>query len=190
MDASIFSYNQKAIVYISVTVWGSLKGPFCNLTMIFLWHSSVDIDKISLFPNFRSILSFRLWVMHVLLYYRNVGGNFHVDIIKRQFGRLFRETNEFARNILLTNIMYLKASADVKISTFLEKNGGMRLWITKWTFNHIANPTSITQSNAWKATIHTKAYIYVFKLSPLMGKQGLALFSLPPTNACKLFLLF
>ncbi len=25
-------------------------------------------------------------------------------------------------------------SADVKIYTFLEKNGGMRLWIIKWTF--------------------------------------------------------
>ncbi len=31
--------------------------------------------------------------------------------------------------------MYLKASTGIKISTFLEKNGGMRLWITKWTFN-------------------------------------------------------
>ncbi len=30
--------------------------------------------------------------------------------------------------------MYLKASTGTKISTFLEKNGGMRLWITKWTF--------------------------------------------------------
>ncbi len=35
---------------------------------------------------------------------------------------------------MYTNIIYLKASADVKISTFLEKNGAMRLWITKWTF--------------------------------------------------------
>ncbi len=62
------------------------------------------------------------------------GGNFHVDMINKQFGRLFRQTNEFGRNILHTNIMYLKASTDVKISTFLAKNGGMRLWITKWTF--------------------------------------------------------
>ena len=30
--------------------------------------------------------------------------------------------------------MYLNTSADVKISTFLEKNGGMRLWIMKWNF--------------------------------------------------------
>ncbi len=28
--------------------------------------------------------------------------------------------------------MYLKTSADVKISTFCEKNMGMKLWITKW----------------------------------------------------------
>ena len=40
----------------------------------------------------------------------------------------------FARNISHTNIMYLKASADIKISTFLEKNGGIRPWIMKWTF--------------------------------------------------------
>ncbi len=45
--------------------------------------------------------------------------------------------NEFARNILHTNIMASKASADVKISTFLKRNGGMRLWITKWIFNNI-----------------------------------------------------
>ncbi len=39
----------------------------------------------------------------------------------------FGKQNEFARNNLHTNIMYLKASADVKISTFLEKNERMRL---------------------------------------------------------------
>ena len=39
--------------------------------------------------------------------------------------RIFRQTNEFARNILHTYIMYLKPSTDVKISIFLEKNGGM-----------------------------------------------------------------
>ena len=29
--------------------------------------------------------------------------------------------------------MYLKASTDVKISTLLVENGGMRQWIMKWT---------------------------------------------------------
>ncbi len=60
-------------------------------------------------------------------------GNYYVDIINQQFCRKFHQTNEFARNNLHTNIMYLKASTDVKISTFLEKNGWMRLWITKRT---------------------------------------------------------
>ncbi len=35
--------------------------------------------------------------------------------------------------------MYLKTSTDVKISTFLEKNVEMGLWITKWTFTFIWN---------------------------------------------------
>ena len=64
-------------------------------------------------------------VLHALLYHtvahmQHVGhfaGNYYVDIINKQF---ISQTNKFA---------------DVKISTFLEKNGGMRLWITKWTFN-------------------------------------------------------
>ncbi len=30
----------------------SLKGPFCNPDNIFLWHSSVDIDKNKLIPKF------------------------------------------------------------------------------------------------------------------------------------------
>ncbi len=32
--------------------------------------------------------------------------------------------NEFARTIVNTNIVYLKASADIKISTFWRKMGG------------------------------------------------------------------
>ena len=45
------------------------------------------------------------------------------------------QTNEFAKNILHTNIIHLKASVDPKISTSFEKKwGGVRLWITKWTF--------------------------------------------------------
>ena len=106
-----------------------LKVHFVILTWFFLWHFSVGIDKISLglFQNFQLILSFSLLFMHVL--YRNVAsighysGNFHVDIINRQFGRLSHQTNEFASNILHTKIMYLKGSADVKMSTFFEKYG-------------------------------------------------------------------
>ncbi len=48
-------------------------------------------------------------------YIGHYGGNFYVDDINRQFGRLFHQINEFARNILHTNIIYLKASAEVKI---------------------------------------------------------------------------
>ena len=44
--------------------------------------------------------------------------------------------------------MHLKASVDVKILTFLEKNGGMRLmWITKWTFK-------ARFDQIWKITFH------------------------------------
>ena len=50
---------------------------------------------------------------------------------------LFHQTNEFSQNILYTNIMYQKVSIDVKITKFLEKNGGMRLWIMKWTFKYM-----------------------------------------------------
>ncbi len=47
------------------------------------------------------------------------------EMHKSTIQQLFRQTNEFARNRLHTNIMYLKASADVKIITFLEKNLGV-----------------------------------------------------------------
>ncbi len=47
----------------------SIKGPFCDPNTRFLWHSSVDIFGISLFPNFQSIPRLRLWVIHILLYH-------------------------------------------------------------------------------------------------------------------------
>ena len=42
----------------------------------------------------------------------------------RQFRQLFRQTNKFAKNILNTNSVYLKASADIQISTFMSKMKG------------------------------------------------------------------
>ena len=45
-----------------------IKGPFHDFEMLFLWHCSVDIDKISWCSNFQSIRRLRLRVMHVLLY--------------------------------------------------------------------------------------------------------------------------
>ena len=41
-----------------------VKGPFCDPSILILRHSSVDIDKISLFPNFKSILMLCLLVMY------------------------------------------------------------------------------------------------------------------------------
>ena len=70
--------------------------------MLFLCHSSVDVDKTILFPNFHPFLKLCLWVMHISLYCTVAC---YVDIINQQMGRLF-------------------ASPDVKISTVLEKNGG------------------------------------------------------------------
>ncbi len=100
--------------------------------MLFLWQSSVDKDKISSFPNFQLIPRLRLWVMNIFLHCILAAGHYvgyyYVDIITRQFDQLLRQTYEFARNILHTNIMYLKASADVKIATFLKKNGGGGGW--------------------------------------------------------------
>ena len=129
--------------------------------MLFLWHGSVDIGKMSLFPNFQLILRLRVWVhARFTVSYCCIGryfGNYYVDIINRQID-WFRQTNECARNILHTNIMYLKATVDVKHSTFLEKNGGMRLWITKWTFNL----TSIGLQQKQKFW-HNKVDLSIFK---------------------------
>ena len=43
--------------------------------------------------------------------------------------------NYFAKEFIYEKYLYMniKASINAKISTFLEKNGGMRLWI--WTLN-------------------------------------------------------
>ncbi len=48
--------------------------------------------------------------------------------------------------------MYLKASADVKISTFFREIwGDMRLWITKWTL--MQNPYSTQIAQKYKLQI-------------------------------------
>ena len=56
--------------------------------------------------------------------------------------RLFRQTNKFPF-VLHTNIMYTY----VKKSTFLNKNGWMRLWITKFTFNFMFKKLQYAQCN-------------------------------------------
>ena len=51
-------------------------------------------------------------------------GNYYVDVRNRQLGRLFRQTNKFARNIFHTKFVYPKASADVNISIFFGEKWG------------------------------------------------------------------
>ncbi len=99
-----------------------------HFMILLLWHCSVDIDKISLCPNFQSIRRLRLRLMHVLLYCTCCIGHYAVYFScrhnKKPIRRLFPQASEFARNILHVYIMYLKASTDVKIATFLMENGG------------------------------------------------------------------
>ena len=85
------------------------------------------MDKISLFPDFQSIL--RLGFVSYACFTVSYGciGHYaaNVDIINRQFGQLFCQEVEFAINILHPNIVYLKAPADLKISTFF----GDKWWV-------------------------------------------------------------
>ncbi len=77
--------------------------------MLFLWHSSVDTDKISLFPNFwvDSEIAFVNYTCFTVSYccIGHHVGNYYVDIINRHIDQLFRQRNECVRNILHTNIM-------------------------------------------------------------------------------------
>ena len=64
-----------------------------------------------------------LW-LHDLLYY-TVAKATVLEFMSTCVNPLFSEYfDKFARYVLQTNIMYLNASADVKILTFLEKNEG------------------------------------------------------------------
>ncbi len=56
----IFSLNLNKMFYLKVA--------FCDPCMLLWWHSSGDLDKISLYSNFQSILRFVFVIMHVLLY--------------------------------------------------------------------------------------------------------------------------
>ncbi len=93
-------------------------------------------------PNFQSIWRLHLRVVHVLRFIvlhlctGHYAGFFHVNIINSQFVDYFLKQMNLQEIFLHTYIMYLKASTDVKISTFWWKvtNWGMRLWIMKWTF--------------------------------------------------------
>ncbi len=59
--------DMRGRLYILTNPYTSLKGPFCDPKMLFLWHSSVDIDKISYL-----YISRQFWgciCMHVVLYH-------------------------------------------------------------------------------------------------------------------------
>ena len=103
----------------------TVKGPFCDHNMLFLWHTSIDGQKclISKFliESEVAIVSYVCFTVSYCCIGQLINGNYYVDIINRQFGRLFYQTSEFARNILDTNLMYLKDATDVKISTFWRK---------------------------------------------------------------------
>ena len=60
-------------------------------------------------------------------------GIYDVDMLNQQFSNYVSIINQL-QEICCTQIMYLKASTALKISTFFEKNGKMLLQIEKWIF--------------------------------------------------------
>ncbi len=98
--------------------------------------TSVDLhkklnSKFSVNPDFAICdlwMSYCIIVLHKPLYWNL--WCWHAQINNSQ---LFRQTNEFARNIFHTNIMYLKAFTGVKISTFFFWGGGG--WWVKGSWN-------------------------------------------------------
>ena len=85
----------------------SFKCPFVFLTCYFYDISHSTCIQKNVFPNFQSILRLRLWVKHILLLLCCMGhyvGNI-VNMINKQFDRLFCQTNEFEQNILHINII-------------------------------------------------------------------------------------
>ncbi len=77
------------------------KGPFCNPNMLFLWHKSIDRDKISVFPNFQSIPRLRKYELCLFYWIIMLHRPQCCQLLcpNRHFDQLFHKTNEFARNI-------------------------------------------------------------------------------------------
>ncbi len=117
----------------------SIKSPFCDYEMLFLCHCSLDIDKISLFPNFQSIRRLRLKVMHVLLCCTGCIGHNVVYFSCRH--------SKKANSAIISSKKWIckKYSAHIhyvpkgfwrcKNLNFFGGKWWMRLLITKWTFN-------------------------------------------------------
>ncbi len=122
----LICFNALNICNSRITI---LKGPFPDHMhiILFLWHSSQICTKQAYFSIF-----YWFWccICELCMIYCII----FVDMHKSTIQWLFHQRNEFAIIILHINIMYLKASIDVKISTFTKINAKMtRLRITKWT---------------------------------------------------------
>ena len=111
------------------------KGPFYDPIMPFLWQFSRQNKLISTF-SVDSECAFVRCACFTMSYccIGHFVGNYYVDIMKRQLDRLFCQTNEFARNILHTHIVYLKASADFFF--FLLR----KMWGWGWDFGSRNGP--------------------------------------------------
>ena len=114
-----------------------LHHPFCDPNILFVWHWSVDIYKASTILNFQFKLMLCLWFKHNNVSSSCIGH--YVGIpdcwypIQIQIW-LIISLKKWICKIFPAN-MFLKASTgmkNIKISTILEKNVGMRLWIMKW----------------------------------------------------------
>ena len=86
---------------------------------------------------------------------------------------LFLQASKFARNIFSTNIMYLKTSTGIKIWTFQEKNGGMRLWITKYNIiTKVINILHWFELTCWWFCFHFVSLLFQVNHKPRMLSQG------------------
>ena len=98
-------------MHLDFTHQGGNKESFSDPNMIFydIVCDSRYIDKISLFPNFQSILRlcYACFAVSYTVALCHYVGNYYVDIINRQFSQLFRQTSEFVRNVF-TQSLYLQ----------------------------------------------------------------------------------
>ncbi len=106
------SYANRKVNILKLTVTSfiitNLKVHFCNPNMLFYRQNKL-VSKFSV----DSEVAFVSYAW------------FTVDIINRQFGRLFRQINKFARNICTQTLCTQRLLLNVKISTFL---GGKWGW--------------------------------------------------------------
>ena len=108
--------------------------------MLVLWHSSVAIIKISLFPNFcrfwGCVCEIHMFYCIILLHHPLCWNIECWHPILHKIDDYFAKYINMQKTIFNKNIMHLNASmfTSITISLFWRK-WGMRLQITKWTFN-------------------------------------------------------